>query len=72
MLLKKIENWIKQSQQYFFTYKNGFFDLPYMANNPDVMIKCFAKLPFNKHNIHQKLLVTDNPFLKGKLYYEQI
>lgn len=68
-LKKNIKNWFKHFQQYFFTYKDGFFELSYLYNSPETLIECLKKMPFNYHFPKQNLIKTGNPFVKGVLQY---
>lgn len=72
MLIKILNKWFINFQKYFFTYKDGFFELPYLANNPKTMVKSFAKMPFNKHYINKNCFISNNPFIYGELYYREL
>ncbi|MGG9960752.1 helix-turn-helix domain-containing protein [Ferruginibacter sp. SUN106] len=72
MLLKRLDNWFQHAKQYFFTYKNGFFQLSYLANSPKAMIESFGKMPFTQFNPEKQLLQIDNVFVKGRLDYKEL
>ena len=72
MLTKTIQNWLTHAKQYFFTYKNGFYELNFLNNSPEYMLACLKKMPFVKHQKNAQTLSTNNPFVKSFLRYEQI
>lgn len=71
-MLSIIKKWIKKSEKYFFSYHNGFFELPFLANGPETMIATFENMPFNTHDKTQRKLITDNIFVKGFFFYDKI
>jgi len=72
MIIERLNNWFNLSKQYFFTYKDGFFNLSYLSNSPEVMVKSFAKMPFMKNDHKRQLLHSDTPFIKGDFYYAEL
>jgi AraC-like DNA-binding protein len=68
----RIKNWFKLSKQYLFTYKNGFFNLSFLSNSPEVIIESGIKMPFVKHNKKEQKLNLDSPFLNGFTYYANL
>lgn len=72
LLKKKINNWFKHFQQYFFTYKDGFFELSYLYNTPETLLGSLKKMPFNYHFPKKNLIRTSNPFVKGILQYSNL
>ena len=72
MLFKRLDNWFQHAKQYFFTYKNGFFQLSYLANSPKAMIHSFGKMPFTKFDPEKQILQIDNVFVKGRLDYREL
>ncbi len=72
MILDAINNWFNLSKRYFFTYSNGFFNLPYLSNSPEVIIKSCSRMPFMKHDTERKIISADTPFVKGKVHYVEL
>lgn len=72
MILKRIENWRVHFQKYFFTYGDGFFNLSYLMNSPQVMINCMEKMPFMKYDRELQKIYTNNPFCEGIIYHQDI
>lgn len=67
-----IKNWLSSFQKYFFYYRDGFYELPYIANSPELMLASFGSMPFVKHYPKKSYFTTNNMFLKGKGYYQKL
>jgi AraC-like DNA-binding protein len=72
MLLKRINNWFQHAKKYFFTYKDGFFELSYLDNSPKAMVESFIKMPFVTHDAREQILRTTNAFAEGILHYQEL
>lgn len=72
MILERINNWFNLSKQYFFSYKNGFFYLSYLANSPELIVKSLKKMPFMKIDNDRQIIYSDNPFVKGEFSYVEL
>ena len=72
MLLKRINNWFQHAKKYFFTYKDGFFELSYLDNSPKALVESFMKMPFVTHNKQEQTLTTNNTFVEGILHYQEL
>ncbi len=72
MLFNKINNWLKKYKPYFFGYSNGFFQLSYLSNSPELILASSKKFPFQKVNEERQLIYTDNPFIKGEFHYDEL
>jgi AraC-like DNA-binding protein len=72
MVLERINNWFQLSKQYFFTYTDGFFNLSYLSNSPEAIIRSCIKMPFMTHNVEKQLIQADTPFMKGDFYYAEL
>lgn len=66
---KTIKAWKQKVKKYFFSYKNGFYELFQFANSPQLMINNFANMPFVKHDAQYQTITTQNPFLRVKIFY---
>lgn len=71
-MIDRINNWFNVSKQYIFTYSKGFFNLSYLSNSPELIIKSCIKLPFMEHNAEKQMLHADTPFLKGEFCYVEL
>lgn len=53
-------------------YKNGFFEFPFLANTPELMIKSTIDTPGSKHIIEEQAVFRNNPFTKGSFFYRKV
>lgn len=72
MVVDRINNWFHRQKQFFFTYSNGFFNLSYLANSPEVMLKSLSKMPFMRYDHKRQAIFSDNSFNKGELFYAEL
>ena len=66
---KSINTFIKSLDKKKFTYKDGFFEMPYMAGSPEMTVKSFDKFYFTKHNKKDNKIDVKNIFMHGAFYY---
>ncbi len=64
-----INNWFKKNKHLFFTYRDGFYHLNFVANSPRLMIESFKKMLFCKHDALTNTIFTDSPFNRAKIRY---
>lgn len=72
MLEKRIKKWFAPFRKNAFAYKDGFFELSYLANSPQTIVESCINMPFNKHHATNQEIVCDNPFFKGQLHYQEL
>ncbi|AYD47202.1 helix-turn-helix domain-containing protein [Arachidicoccus soli] len=72
MLSLKIKNWLNQFKKYYFTYKKGFYHLPYNGCSPQSLIESFDSFPFVQHSKEKHCISSNNPLCEGGFYYQQI
>lgn len=72
MLKKRISNWFIHFQKYFFKYRNGFYEVSYIANSPQATIESYKKMPFFKHNKKYNTFNLSNMFMKVLYKYYKI
>ncbi|WP_428233130.1 helix-turn-helix domain-containing protein [Flavobacterium sp.] len=72
MFQLKPTNWLKQFKQYFFTYSNGFYHLPYSSKSPEALVESFANYPFVKHNKERQSIYANTPFCEGGFNYQKL
>jgi len=72
MLSQRINKWFSTFGKSFFTYKDGFFEVPYLANSPRALVQTLIKSRFVKHNENDQTLKSNNPFLRGITCYQEI
>jgi len=68
----RINQWLFDMKKYFFTYRDGFFDLPYLSNSPAVMVDSFKNMPFTKFLAAEKEIHTHNIFTDGVMRYAEL
>ncbi len=71
-MTSSIKQWLKNFRKYLFYYRNGFFELPYLANSPQTMIESLHSMPFIKSNNEERSIISNTPFLKGDLRYYDV
>ncbi len=50
----------------------GFYELPYYSNSPQLMVDSVSSIPGCFHNEKMQTITTDNPFLKGIMQYVKL
>lgn len=65
-------DWAKHLEKFLFLLKDDFFELPYLANSPQLMLDSLIKTPIIKHNALKQIISSDNAFWKGKMRYRKI
>jgi AraC-like DNA-binding protein len=69
---EQIDKWVFSFKKYFFSYKDGFFELPYLATSPAHMVESLKKMPFMKYDAASNTLHTNNAFVVGHLCYYEV
>lgn len=72
MLKKQINNWFIHFKKYFFKYKQGYYEISYIANSPQATIESYKKMPFFKHNKKHQTFNLNNMFMKVFFKYFKI
>lgn len=72
MVVGRISKWLKSFQKYLFFYRDGFFELPYLSNSPQVMVESLISMPVTRHNPLEQAIYSSNPFTKGIMRYREI
>ena len=62
--------WLAKIKKYLFTYRDGFYELPYIANSPELIVASFSS--FMNHDPQRKIFGTNNIFINGEGHYEKI
>jgi len=69
MSIIRISRWLNKFRKYFFTYRDGYFDLPYLSNSPDLMVESFKRMPFTRYDGAANVIYTNNMFTDGAMYF---
>ena len=72
MISTKVKKWLNQFKQYYFTYSQGFYHLPYNGSSPQTLVDSLDKFPFVKHSKEKQCISTKNPFCEGGFYYYKL
>jgi AraC-like DNA-binding protein len=67
-----LTKWLQYVKPSFKLYEDGFFEFPYLANSPQMMIKSAIKTPTSKHVLVEQAVYRNNPFTKGVMRYREI
>jgi AraC-like DNA-binding protein len=66
------KNWAFYIEKNLFRDHAGFYELPYLANNPQLMVDSILKFPISRHKPSEQAIYTDNEFTKGEIRYRKI
>jgi AraC-like DNA-binding protein len=67
-----VKNWLNRFKKYFFFYRDGFFEFPFLANSPELMIESLQSAPFVQANLRKERFTTNNLFLNAVAYFKQV
>ncbi len=51
---------------------DGFHEIPYLSNTPEIMFESLASMPHSTRNLAKSTISADNQWMKGCTYYQQI
>ena len=68
----QVSKWADYTAKHLFENHNGFFELPYLSNSPQLMIQSVKELPISTHKIKEQAIYTDNAFTKGVMRYRNV
>lgn len=69
MVSNKNNAYINES---LFSSKDGFFELPYFSNSPELMLDSIVNLPVATHSLTEQKVHTENDFFDGNMNYFEI
>lgn len=67
-----VGKWVKFIKENINFYRDGFFELPYLSNSPEVIVKSIVNSPSVKHVEEEQAVYRNNPFSKGVMRYREI
>lgn len=70
-MLDFIEILYQKIRPYIFKYKNGFFELPFINNTPQLMWESFKQTPFTKYDPTLNKITAANLFMDAEVYYHE-
>ena len=71
-IVKGINRWFSKYKDTLLSYKDGFWEMPYLSNSPETIVMSVAKMPFTKHSKKKQLIRSTTPLMKGGFFYEEI
>lgn len=71
-LKHRLDKWFINFRKYLFLYKEGYFELPYLSNSPQVMLASFQTMPYVKFDEPNNRILTNNMFTDGAMYYKEL
>ena len=73
MTLKvRLKQWYIGFRKYLFLYKDGYYELPYICNSPQIMLASFKGMPYTKFDEANNYIETNNPFTEGRMYFREL
>jgi AraC-like DNA-binding protein len=69
---KTVNDWFNKYKSYVLLYRGGFWEIPYMSNSPETIVKSILKMPFTKHSPKRNHVLSKTPLIKGEFYYEEL
>ena len=67
-----LDKWTDYLKKNLFKKQDGFFELPYLSNSPQLMVESIINMPVSNHNEPEQAIYTDNPFTTGIMRYRKI
>lgn len=71
-MLEYIEKWFHKIRPYILKYKDGFFELPFIGNSPQLMWESFKKMPYCTFHPERNSISANNLFLEGEVYCHEL
>lgn len=73
MTLKlRLSKWFIGVRKYIFYYRDGYYELPYICNSPQIMLASFKGMPYTTYNKANNYIETHNPFTDGRMYFKEL
>lgn len=67
-----VQGWLNKVRKYVLTYRDGFYEMPYLANSPAHMIESVKGTPFVKFFPEKNCYTTSNTFFSGDCHYQEL
>jgi AraC-like DNA-binding protein len=67
-----LKKWVDYIKTNLFSEHQGFFQLPYLSNDPQLMVQSIIDISVSNHIQTEEAIYTNNPFTKGVMRYQQI
>jgi AraC-like DNA-binding protein len=67
-----VGKWVEFIKENINFYRDGFFELPYLSNSPQLIVKSIVNSPDVRHVEEERVVYRNNPFSKGVMRYREI
>ncbi|MEP6806136.1 MAG: AraC family transcriptional regulator [Flavobacterium sp.] len=67
-----VGKWVKFIKDNINFYRDGFFELPYLSNSPQVIVQSIVNSPSVRHDLEEQAVYRNNPFSHGVMRYREI
>ena len=67
-----MNKWLVNFKKYLFFYRDGYYELPYISNSPEVMLASFKGMPFTKYDDIQKNITSKTVFAEAIMRYREL
>lgn len=67
-----LSDWKVYLHKNLFREQQGFYELPYLSNNPGLMLDSIIAMPVSQHKPQEQAIYTDNPFTTGVMRYRNL
>ena len=68
----RLSKWLVSIRKYLFFYRDGYYEVPYISNSPEVMLASFKGMPFTKYDDIKKNITTSTVFAEGIVRYREL
>jgi AraC-like DNA-binding protein len=72
VLIMELTYWNNYVENNLFLDNDGFFELPYISNSPELMVESVSRMPISTNHILENSIVTDNITMKGEMRYRAL
>lgn len=66
------ENWESYVKKNLFSFKDDFYELPYLSNSPQIQVTSYAIPSEIDYLPLEPIIISDNPYYKGGIQYAEL
>lgn len=66
------ENWESYVKKNLFSFKDDFYELPYLSNSPEIQIKSFVNPSEITYKPLEPIAISDSSYYKGEIQYAEL
>ncbi len=64
--------WIDYIKTNLFSEHEGFFELPYLSNDPQLMVQSIMDISVAEQKLQEQAIYTNNPYFHGVMRHQQV